>query len=457
MPTQINSENILGTDEIKRLIFKLAIPGIVAQIINILYNIVDKIYVGHLEGTQGLALAGLGICAPLILLIAGFSMFVCGGAAPIAAIFLGEGKKEKSEEVLGVSVFLLLCFSVLITVLSFIFQDALLRIFGANGAIFPYAKAYFGIYLFGTLFVQFALGLNTFIAAQGKAKTAMASISIGAVTNIILDPIFIFTFEMGVAGAAVATIISQALSAAFVVFVLISERSAIRLKFKNIKFNIRYTEKILALGVSPFIMQATESAITLVFNRQLLIYGSELYIAAFTIMQSLMQLIVIPISGFTSGVQPIMSYNYGAKKQKRVTDTVKYSLLITLSIAVIYNIFVALFPGTFAALFTEEENLIHLIEKHLVIFMLGMWVFPIQMVTQTFLVGTNQPKLSLFIALLRKVLILIPLTLILPIHFGVNGIFYAEPIADITSITISAIVLFISVNKLHKNNYRENL
>lgn len=450
MQMQSSSDNILGIGEIKRLILKLAIPGIVAQIINILYNIVDKIYVGHLEGTQGLALAALGICTPLILLIASFSMFVCGGGAPIAAILLGEGKKEKSEEVLGVSLFLLLCISIILTVVSFIFQDSLLRMFGASGALFPYAKAYFGIYLFGTLFVQVALGLNIFIAAQGKAKTAMASISIGAVTNIILDPLFIFTFKMGVAGAAAATIISQALSAAFVVLVLISERSEIGLKAQNIKFNFRYTKQILALGISPFIMQATESAITLVFNRQLLVYGSELYVAALAIMQSLMQLIVIPVAGFTNGVQPIMSYNFGAKKYKRVTDTVKYSLLMTLCITVIYNIFVSLFPGTFAALFTPEENLIRLVKKYLLTFMLGMWIFPVQIVTQTFLVGTNQPRASLFIALLRKVVILIPLTFLLPIGFGVNGIFYAEPIADITSVTISGIVLLVSIRSMLK-------
>lgn len=452
MQTQTNSENILGIGEIKHLILKLAIPSVVAQIINILYNIVDKIYVGHLEGTQGFALAGLGICAPLILLIASFSMFVCGGGAPIAAIFLGEGKKEKSEVVLGVSLFLLLCNSIILTIVSFLFQDSLLRMFGAVGSLFPYAKAYFGIYLFGTVFVQIALGLNVFIVAQGKAKTAMLSISIGAICNIVLDPIFIFTLKMGVAGAAVATIISQALSAIFVLAVLISERSEIRLKRKNIRCHFSYTKKILALGVSPFIMQATESAITLVFNRQLLVYGNERYIAALAIMQSLMQLLVIPISGFTSGVQPIMSYNFGAKKYKRVIETIKYSLLMTLFITVIYNAFVALFPGKFAAIFTAEKELIHLVEQYLLTFMLGMWVFPVQMVTQTFLVGTNQPKASLFIAVLRKVLILIPLSLILPIYFGVNGIFSAEPIADITSVTISGMVLLFSIRGMLKKH-----
>lgn len=447
-----NSENILANAKIKPLIFTLAIPSIVAQVINILYNIVDKMYVGRLENTNGMALAALGLCTPLLLLIASFSMFVCGGAAPIAAIFLGQGKRRESEEVLGLSTFLLLCIGSILSIFAFIFQVPLLRAFGATDAMFKYAQDYFSIYVMGTIFVQISIGLNTFISAQGRAKTAMISVSIGAVINIILDPIFIFTLKMGVAGAALATIISQALSAVFVLSFLFSNNSQIQLKIENIRLNLRYIRQILALGISPFIMQATESAIILVLNRQLLKYGSELYIAALTIMQSLMQLLIIPISGFTNGVQPIMSYNLGAKKYRRVIDTVRYSLIICFSASLVYNLLIVLFPRAFASIFTSEEVLLNIVEKYIVVFMLGMWIFSIQMLTQSFLVGTNQPKASLFIALLRKVIILIPLAFLLPIWLGVDGVFYSEAIADITSASISGIILFFAIKKLKREN-----
>lgn len=442
------NENILGTGPLKKLMLKLAIPSIVAQLIYILYNIVDKMYIGRLPGTEGLALAGLGICTPLILIVSSFSMLVCGGGAPIAAIYLGKNEKDKSDLILGISMFLLLVIGSVLTIVSFIFQAPLLRLFGASEAIFPYAKSYFSVYLWGTIFVQIALGLNTFIAAQGKARIAMITVTLGAITNIILDPIFIFGLKLGVRGAAVATVISQALSMVFVLRFLVSNDSIIRLRRKNIVFVPHHAKEILELGVSPFIMQATESAIILVFNRQLLNYGNETYIGTLAILQSVMQLLFVPILGFTTGVQPIMSYNYGAKKNKRVTDTVITSIIITLIISIVYNSCAALFPRFFGQLFTDEVALLDQTQKYLPVFMIGMWFFPIQMVTQSFLVGTNQPKISLFIALLRKVILLIPLTLLLPLWWGVNGIFYSEPIADLISVTVSAVILILSMKKI---------
>ena len=441
----------MGNEKIGSLMLRLSIPTIIAQIINVLYNIVDRMYVGHIEEIGPIALTGLGVSAPLILIISAFSMFVGGGGAPLAAIALGKSDKEEAEKILGTGVVILTGLSILLTVIIFIFKEPLLYMFGASDITYQYANEYTTIYLFGTIFVQFALGLNLFITSQGQSKIAMLSVLIGAITNIILDPILIFVFNMGVRGAAIATVLSQALSAFFVVRFLCSKKSLIRIKKEHLRLDLDIAKKTIALGVSPFSMQVTESAILIVFNNGLLKYGGDLYVGAMTIMQSVMQLLTVPVSGFTQGVQPIISFNFGAKKYDRMKETMKLSLMVTLGTTLGYYMLVLLFPNVFARLFTSQAELSDLVAKVLPIFMGGMWLFGIQMSAQMYFVGTGQALKSLFIALLRKVFLLIPLALLLPRFFGVVGIFYSEPIADIISASTSGVFFFFSMKKINKS------
>ncbi|NLJ96212.1 MAG: MATE family efflux transporter [Clostridiales bacterium] len=441
----------MGNEKIGSLMLRLSIPTIIAQIINVLYNIVDRMYVGHIEEIGPIALTGLGVSAPLILIISAFSMFVGGGGAPLAAIALGKSDKEEAEKILGTGVVILTGLSILLTVIIFIFKEPLLYMFGASDITYQYANEYTTIYLFGTIFVQFALGLNLFITSQGQSKIAMLSVLIGAITNIILDPILIFVFNMGVRGAAIATVLSQALSAFFVVRFLCSKKSLIRIKKEHLRLDLDIAKKTIALGVSPFSMQVTESAILIVFNNGLLKYGGDLYVGAMTIMQSVMQLLTVPVSGFTQGVQPIISFNFGAKKYDRMKETMKLSLMVTLGTTLGYYMLVLLFPNVFARLFTSQAELSDLVAKVLPIFMGGMWLFGIQMSAQMYFVGTGQALKSLFIALLRKVFLLIPLALLLPRFFGVVGIFYSEPIADIISASTSGVLFFFSMKKINKS------
>lgn len=444
----MEQNSTMSSEKISKLMLRLSLPTIIAQVINILYNIVDRMYVGHIPEVGTDALTGLGVSAPLILIVSAFSMFVGGGGAPLAAIALGKDNKEEAEKILGTGTVILTFISFALTISALIFKEPLLYLFGASNITYPYANEYTTIYLFGTIFVQFALGLNLFITCQGKTKVAMFSVLIGAITNIILDPILIYGFDMGVRGAAIATVLSQALSAAFVILFLVSKKSIIRLRLKYLKLNVRYAIKTISLGVSSFTMQVTESAILIVFNNGLLKYGGDIYVGAMTIMQSVMQLLTIPISGFIQGTQPIVSYNYGAKKYDRVKETMKLSLKIIVSVTTGYYVLVFFFPHLFARIFTSEPDLLNLVVKMLPIFMGGMWLFGVQMSSQMFFVGTGQAGKSLFIALLRKVILLIPLAIILPNYFGVAGVFYSEPIADIISATTSGFLLFFSLRKL---------
>jgi len=438
----------MGTEKIGKLMLRLSLPTIIAQVINVLYNIVDRMYVGHIPDVGANALTGLGVSAPLILIVSAFSMFVGGGGAPLAAIALGKNDKEEAEKILGTGTVILTILSIALTIGVFIFKEPLLYLFGASDVTFSYANEYTTIYLLGTLFVQFALGLNLFITCQGKTKIAMFSVLIGAITNIILDPILIYGFNMGVRGAAIATVFSQALSAVFVVAFLVSNKSIIRIRFKYLKLNAHYAIKTLSLGVSSFTMQVTESAILIVFNNGLLKYGGDIYVGTMTIMQSVMQLLTIPIQGLIQGTQPIVSYNYGAGKYDRLKETMKLSLKITVGATAGYYVLVFFFPHLFARIFTSEADLLNLVAKILPIFMGGMWLFGVQMTSQMFFVGTGQAGKSLFIALLRKVILLIPMAIILPNFFGVMGVFYSEPIADLISASTSGFLLFYSLKKL---------
>ena len=445
---QATKDNRLGTENITRLMISLAIPSVLAQIVNVLYNIVDRIYIGRIPGVGAVALTGVGVTFPIITIISAFSGFASGGGAPLAAIALGQGDRKRAERILGNCVSMLLFFTVILMAFFFVFQKPLLYVFGASDNTIGYSSTYISIYLLGTVFVELAVGLNTFISAQGQARTAMFSVLIGAVVNIVLDPIFIFVFHMGVAGAAVATIISQALSAAWVLHFLCSEKSGIRLKKAGMKQDFSLIGQIMALGVSPFVMSATESAITIVMNHGLQVYGGDLYVGSMTILQSVLQLVFVPISGFTNGVQPIISYNFGAGKFDRVKMTIKRMISITFLAAFVYVVFAMLRPGLFARLFTTDEDLIALVKKVLPVYIAGMSVFGVQSGVQSSFLGLGQAKISLCIALLRKVILLIPLALILPRFFGVMGVYYAEPVADILSVLTASTLFLLNIRKI---------
>lgn len=450
--------SVMGTAPIPRLMLRLAIPAVVAQLINVLYNIVDRMYIGHIPEIGATALTGVGLTFPIIMLISAFSAFVGAGGAPLASIQMGKGDHERAERILGSGVTVLLFFSVVLTVLFLIVKRPLLYLFGASDATIGYADTYVEIYLLGTVFVQLALGLNMFITAQGKARTAMFSVLIGAVTNIVLDPIFIFVFDMGVAGAAWATILSQALSAAWVLRFLTSQKTALRITKRYLKPDFRLIGSFLALGISPFIMQATESAVNITLNHGLQAYGGDLYVGSMTILQSVMQLIVVPITGFTQGIQPIISYNFGAGKFDRVKKTYRITISLTFLLATAATLLTTQLPTVFASIFTDQSDLIELVGQVMPIFMSGIFMFGIQMGCQTTFLGLGQAKFSLFIALLRKVILLIPLAIILPKTTGsVMGIYYAEPISDITAAAITGLLFLFARKKILSREALEKL
>lgn len=441
-------ETRLANEPIGKLMISLSIPSIIAQLINILYSIVDRIYIGHIPGVGSSALTGVGLTLPILVLISAFSMFSSSGGAPLASIYLGKGNRKEAEKILGNSVWSLLFFSIILMVVFYMFYEPFLYMFGASKDTIPYAATYLKIYLAGTLFVELAMGLNTFIIVQGRPTIAMASILVGAVTNLVLDPIFIFVFGLGVKGAAFATIISQLISAVWNVSFLCGRRSTLRIKRRYIRCEKRIMKKILGLGISPFIMKATECLISIVMNRQLQIYGGDVYVGSMTIMQSIIQLVWAPISGVTQGVQPIISYNYGAGKFERVRKTYRIMIFICFIVGLAVTGITVLFPAQFAKMFTTDTELIELVAKVIPVFLFGMLFFGIQQGIQPTFLALGQAKLSIFVALLRKVILLVPLALILPNFFDVMGVYYAEPISDIISV-ITAIKLFsLNINKI---------
>lgn len=442
-------EEKLGKAPIVRLIMSMGIPTLIAQIINLLYNIIDRIYIGHIPDVGAIALTGVGLALPMIVIISAFSAFVGAGGAPLSAIALGRGDKEEAEKILGNGFSLLLLFSASLMLLFFIVKEPLLYAIGASDATFPYANEYMTIYIFGTVFVQISLGMNPYITAQGHSKTAMISVLIGAFLNIALDPLFIFAFGMGIRGAALATVISQFVSAVWVLRFLTRKERAIGIRRKNLKIEKRIVAKVMSLGVSPFIMQATESMISIVMNSGLQKYGGDMYVGALTIMQSVMQFVSIPVGGFTQGVQPIMSYNFGAGNIKRVKKTYLTMFIMVMSYSVLFTGTIMLLPGTFAKLFTNSGELIHLVSGVLPVFMCGMLIFGVQMTSQTTFLALGQAKISLFIALLRKVILLIPLAIILPwITKDAMFIYYAEPISDIISAVTCGILFVAMFNRI---------
>lgn len=440
----------LGKEPLRKLFFTMAIPSVLAQLINVLYNIVDRIYIGHIKDIGSLALTGVGVTFPIIMVVSAFSAFAGQGGAPLASILLGAKDQEKAEKVLGSSTALLLVFSIFLTLIFQILKTPLLYAFGASDNVIGFAQDYIGLYMWGTIFVMLSLGLNTFISGQGNAKIAMFSVLIGAVTNIILDPIFIFVMNMGVKGAALATVISQAFSAIWVVNFLVSKKSSLKIKRENLKLDMKFVKKIGSLGCSPFIMQSTESLVLLTLNSGLQKYGGDLYVGSMSILISVLQLIFVPVSGIAQGVQPIISYNFGAGNRERVVKTFKALLIVCLVATMFMGGIAVLFPNFYVKMFTESEELMKLTSKMMPIFTLGMCIFGIQQSIQVTFLAMGQAKFSIFIALLRKVILLVPLAIILPRFMGVKGIYYAEPMADITSVVVASITFALNFKGILK-------
>ena len=437
------TQNPLGTQPIGRLLIRLAIPTVIAQLINVLYNIVDRIYIGNIPETGAMALTGLGITFPILMIVSAFASFVGMGAAPLASMRMGAGKDDEAEQILGTSTLLLLVLSVVLTVVIFLFKEPLLYLFGASDNIIGYADDYISIYLLGTVFVMLALGLNAFISAQGFAATAMLSVLIGAVCNIILDPVFIFLFNMGVRGAALATILSQAISAIWIVLFLVGKRTRLRIRKNYLRLPRRLIASIFALGISPFVMQSTESLVNVVLNRGLQNYGGDLYVGTLAIMTSLLQFITLPGQGIAQGAQPIISYNFGAGKPDRAKKAFRLLLTVVFTFTTVSCLLMVFLPSVFARVFTSDTALLSMTSDVMPIYFAGIWAFGLQLSCQITFLSLGQAKISLFLALLRKVFLLIPLSIILPHFFGVMGIYWAEPIADVVS-AFTALGLFLA-------------
>lgn len=453
MNTQENSR-MLADAPVGKLLFKLAVPTVTAQLINMLYNIVDRIYIGHIPDIGADALTGVGVCMPLIMIVSAFAALVGYGGAPRASIFMGKNDKESAERTLGNCFVVQIVISVVLTVLLLLFNRPLLLAFGASENTIGYAVDYMNIYAVGTIFVQLTLGMNMFITAQGFAKTGMLSVLIGAVANIILDPVFIFGFDMNVRGAALATILSQAMSCTWVLAFLMGKKTDLKIRAKYMPLRANIIMPALALGFSNFVMQASESAISVCFNSSLLKYGGDTAVGAMTILTSVMQFAMLPLQGLGQGAQPIISYNYGAKNAQRVKKAFKLLLITDLCYAVILWLAVMLFPGAFAAMFTSESSLMDFTAHALRIYMACALLFGIQMACQSAFTAIGNAKASITVAVVRKFVLLIPLIYIMPLIFTLDktsAVYMAEPVADFIAVTFTAILFSILFKKVLKS------
>ncbi len=441
-------KNQLETTPIVPLIIKMAIPTVLAQLVQLLYNVVDRIFVGRIPDVSALALAGLGVSFPLISLIIAFASLIGVGGATRAAIAMGSKDNKTAEKLLGNAITLIVCVSIILTIVFMIFREPLLYAFGASDNTIEFASGYLAIYLLGTIFVQTTLGLNIFITNQGFAKTSMMTVLIGCILNIILDPIFIFYFEMGVRGAALATIISQAVSAIWVLCFFIGKKSFLRIRKENLFLRFAILKSIFSLGIATFIMQSTESLIQLVFNTGMQTYGGDMHVALMSIFFSLMQIVFLPVLGLGQGAQPIISYNFGAGNPARAKEAFKCLLIINSLFTLAIVSIILITPESFIRLFTDDQALIDLGVSALRLYIFGMAFMGIQMACQQAFVATGRAKMSVFLALLRKIILLTPLALILPrvTNLGFWGILAAEPISDIISVTTS-LVLFLLFRK----------
>lgn len=438
----------LGKGSVGKLLFQLALPAIIAQLVNVLYNIVDRIFIGRMPNGE-LAMAGVGVAFPIIMIVSAFSALVGMGGAPLAAIKMGEKDNDGAEKIMTNSFSTLVIIAIILTISLLIFKENILWAFGASKDTIGYANDYIGIYLIGTLFVQIGLGLNPFINTQGFAKTGMITVLIGAIINIVLDPILIFGFNMGVKGAALATISAQFVSAVWVLLFLVGKKSVLKIRKKYIVPNLKVIGPILLLGISPFIMQATESLVIISMNNNLAKYGGDLAIGAMTIMSSVMQIILLPMMGLTQGAQPIISFNYGADKLDRVRKTFKLLLVSCLVYTTLMWGAIMIFPQVFVSIFNSNPKLVEITVWSMRIYFAGILLFGAQIACQQTFLALGQAKISMILALLRKIILLIPLIFILPIFFEnkLQGVLTAEPVADITAAIVTIICFSVFYKK----------
>ena len=441
-------KEFLGTAPVGRLLFKLALPTVVAQLVNMLYNVVDRIYIGHIEGYGDLALTGVGVCLPLIMIVSAFAALVGSGGAPRASIAMGENDYEKAERILGGCFGLQLIISVILTAVLLLWNKPLLLAFGASENTIAYATEYMSIYAVGTLFVQLTLGMNAFISGQGFTQVSMLSVIIGAAANIVLDPIFIYGLGLGVRGAAIATVLSQAASTVWIILFLLGKRTNLKLRPKYMLPVPRVVLPCVALGLATFVMQSSESVIAICFNTSLRTYGGDIAVGAMTILTSVMQFAMLPMQGVAQGAQPILSYNFGAKKPDRVKRTYKLLLVTCVIYSVTLWAAVMCFPQLFVGMFTNKPELAAFATPMLRIYYAGMVLFGIQIACQMTFVSLGQALCSVTVAIMRKFVLLLPLIYIVPalVENKTTGVYLAEPIADVLAVTFTAI-LFVFVFK----------
>ena len=446
----------METGSIPKLLAQLAIPAVVAQVINLLYNIVDRIYIGHIPGIGAAALTGVGLFAPILMLLNAFAMLVGSGGAPRAAIAMGKKDHDTAEKIVGNCFTLLTGLAVILTILFYISAPTLLKLFGASSATMSYATAYARIYILGSFFVLIVLGMNPFITTQGFAKISMMTTVIGAVINIILDPVFIFVLGMGVKGAALATVLSQAVGAIWILRFLTGKKTLLRLKKENMRLEVRVFGPCLALGISTFVMLSTESLLSISFTNSLSRYGGDVAVGAMTIITSINQLVAMPVQGICQGGQPIISYNYGADKPERVKKAFFTQFCACVAYTFTFWAVIMLFPQIFASIFTANKELVEYSSWALRIYMAGIFSTGFQISCQQSFMALGQAKVSLLLACLRKIVLLIPLIFILPNFFDnkVFAVFLAEPVSDIIAAAVTTITFFTLFNSILKKEKR---
>ncbi|MCI5774304.1 MAG: MATE family efflux transporter [Erysipelotrichaceae bacterium] len=447
------AESKLLNAKVPSLLLSLALPMIVAQMVNALYNIVDRVYISYIPNIGTTALTGVGVCFPILMLISAFSALIGQGGAPLASIRLGAKNKEEAQKILGNCFVSLTVCALILTGVFMIFSQPILFAFGASNDTIGYASDYLHIYLLGTIFVQYALGLNPFINAQGKTKIGMATVTIGAILNLLLDPLFIFGLGMGVKGAALATVIAQGVSALWVLKFLTGKQTELRISKEYLRFDPRIFFLVVSLGISPFIMNSTDSLVSIAFNVQLKAMGGDLYVGSMVVLSSVMQLILMPLNGLNNGAQPIISYNYGAKAYDRVKEAVKTSFIINMSFTILMWAICVFAPQLLYNIFTPDEQLRALLGQVMPLYYAGIFMFGAQSAFQNAFLSLGQAKVSLVLALLRKVILLIPLIYIIPMltQSGVNGVYCAEAIADVLAGT-TTMICFIIIGKKLLNN-----
>ena len=449
----------MGTGSVKALMVKMAVPALVGQVINLLYNIVDRIYIGHIPEVGGSALTGVGLFTPILMLITAFAVLAGAGGAPRAAIAMGRGDKERAEKILGNCFTVLMILAALLTVGFFAAAPVFLRWFGASDATLPYAVAYGRIYILGSVFVLTVMGMNTFITTQGFAKISMMTTVIGAVINIVLDPVFIFLLDMGVSGAALASVLSQAVSAVWILRFLTGKQTILRLKKENMKLEPAVILPCLGLGISSFVMLSTESILSVSFTSSLARFGGDVAVGAMTVLTSINQLVTLPLTGICQGGQPLISYNYGARKFDRVKEAFFCQFGVCVAYATGFWLLLMLMPDAFAGIFTNNEALVDYTAWALRVFLACGFSVGFQISCQQAFMALGQAKISLIMALLRKVFLLIPLIFILPNFFQNKplAVFLAEPVSDIIAAGVTTFMFFRFFLRMLRNSRAETV